>query len=132
MFAGIMMTAMHKTMEGHGGLKGWQWVFLIGMLCTPVFSSTVMSLNKHAPRWPHGNTNRSFRFRKSTGLCALAFYALTCKKFTFPDLPENTKVSYLSRQEVEFAMNRLPPKKEDTHNIEFKSLAKRLLISPTM
>jgi hypothetical protein len=30
MFAGIMMTAMHKTMEGKGGLKGWQWVFLIG------------------------------------------------------------------------------------------------------
>lgn len=33
MFAGIMMTAMHKTMEGKSGLKGWQWVFLIGMLC---------------------------------------------------------------------------------------------------
>jgi hypothetical protein len=32
MFAGIMMTAMHKTLEGKGGLKGWQWVFLIGML----------------------------------------------------------------------------------------------------
>ena len=30
MFAGIVMTAMHKTMEGKGGLKGWQWVFLIG------------------------------------------------------------------------------------------------------
>jgi ACS family pantothenate transporter-like MFS transporter len=29
MFAGIMMTAMHKTMEGRNGLKGWQWVFLI-------------------------------------------------------------------------------------------------------
>jgi hypothetical protein len=32
MFAGVMMTAMHKTMEGRGGLKGWQWVFLIGTL----------------------------------------------------------------------------------------------------
>lgn len=31
MFAGIMMTAMHKTMQGTAGLKGWQWVFLIGM-----------------------------------------------------------------------------------------------------
>jgi hypothetical protein len=30
MFAGLMMTAMHKTMEGKGGLKGWQWVFIIG------------------------------------------------------------------------------------------------------
>lgn len=31
MFAGIMMTAMHKSMEGTAGLKGWQWVFLVGM-----------------------------------------------------------------------------------------------------
>jgi ACS family pantothenate transporter-like MFS transporter len=30
LFAGIMMTAMHKTMEGKAGLKGWQWVFIIG------------------------------------------------------------------------------------------------------
>jgi hypothetical protein len=38
MFAGIMMTAMHKTMENKGGLKGWQWVFLIGtcMNCTVI------------------------------------------------------------------------------------------------
>lgn len=37
MFAGIMMTAMHKTMEGRGGLKGWQWVFLIdGLIGVPV------------------------------------------------------------------------------------------------
>jgi ACS family pantothenate transporter-like MFS transporter len=31
MCAGLMMTAMYKTMEGHSGLKGWQWVFIIGM-----------------------------------------------------------------------------------------------------
>jgi ACS family pantothenate transporter-like MFS transporter len=30
MFAGLMMTAMHKTMNGTAGLRGWQWVFLIG------------------------------------------------------------------------------------------------------
>jgi ACS family pantothenate transporter-like MFS transporter len=30
MFAGLMMTAMHETMEGRAGLKGWQWVFVIG------------------------------------------------------------------------------------------------------
>ncbi|KAI1533970.1 ProP Permease of the major facilitator superfamily, partial [Pyrenophora tritici-repentis] len=94
MFAGLMMTAMHKTMEGHAGLKGWQWVFLIdGLMGIPI------------------------------GLFGF---------FTFPDLPESTKVSYLSKQEVQFAMSRLPPKKADTHNIEFKSLAKRLLATPTI
>lgn len=30
MFAGVMMAAIHKGMEGMGGLGGWQWVFLIG------------------------------------------------------------------------------------------------------
>jgi len=34
LFAGIMMTAMHKTMEGKSGLKGWQWVFIIGKQAT--------------------------------------------------------------------------------------------------
>ncbi|KAL6163563.1 hypothetical protein ACJQWK_10101 [Exserohilum turcicum] len=37
MFAGIMMTAMHKTMQGTAGLKGWQWVFLIdGLMGIPI------------------------------------------------------------------------------------------------
>lgn len=31
MFAGLMMTAIHKGMAGLGNLGGWQWVFLIGM-----------------------------------------------------------------------------------------------------
>ena len=30
MFAGIMMTAIHKGMRGMGNLAGWQWVFIIG------------------------------------------------------------------------------------------------------
>ncbi|KAL7776530.1 hypothetical protein CFE70_006946 [Pyrenophora teres f. teres 0-1] len=94
MFAGIMMTAMHKTMEGHAGLKGWQWVFLInGLMGIPI---------------------SVFGF------------------FTFPDLPESTKAKYLSKQEIQFAIKRLPPKKSDTHNIEFKSLVKRVLMTPTI
>jgi MFS family permease len=37
MCAGLMMTAMHKTMEGKSGLKGWQWVFLIdGLMGIPI------------------------------------------------------------------------------------------------
>lgn len=30
MFAGVMMTAIHKGMRGMAGLQGWQWVFIIG------------------------------------------------------------------------------------------------------
>ncbi|CAN9195121.1 unnamed protein product [Alternaria alternata] len=87
MFAGIMMTAMHKTMEGRGGLKGWQWVFLI------------------------------------VGLFGF---------FTFPDLPESTRVTYINQQERQLAIARLPPKTANTHSIEIKSLAKRLLLTPTI
>lgn len=34
MAAGAMMTAIHKSMRGMGGLGGWQWVFLIGESCS--------------------------------------------------------------------------------------------------
>ncbi|KAH8702753.1 major facilitator superfamily domain-containing protein [Phaeosphaeriaceae sp. PMI808] len=94
MFAGIMMTAMHKTMEGRAGLKGWQWVFLIDGLM---------------------------------GLPIAAFGFLT-----FPNLPESTQVTYLKAEEKQFALDRLPPKKADAHNIEYKSLLKRVLTSPTI
>lgn len=38
MFAGAMMTAVHKGMNGYAGLPGWKWVFLIGelRLCGPL------------------------------------------------------------------------------------------------
>ncbi|KXJ86008.1 major facilitator superfamily domain-containing protein [Microdochium bolleyi] len=37
MFAGIMMTAIYKTMGGLGGLGGWQWVFIIdGIITLPI------------------------------------------------------------------------------------------------
>jgi ACS family pantothenate transporter-like MFS transporter len=39
MFGGLMMTAMHETMEGRAGLKGWQWVFVIGIQPRSFFPS---------------------------------------------------------------------------------------------
>ncbi|KAI6779862.1 uncharacterized protein J7T54_001950 [Emericellopsis cladophorae] len=37
MFAGVMMTAIREGMDGHAGLKGWQWVFLIdGIITLPI------------------------------------------------------------------------------------------------
>ncbi|KAH7327753.1 pantothenate transporter liz1 [Stachybotrys elegans] len=37
MFAGVMMTAIHKGMEGMASLAGWQWVFIIdGIITLPI------------------------------------------------------------------------------------------------
>lgn len=37
MFAGVMMAAIYKGMEGMGSLGGWQWVFLIdGIITFPI------------------------------------------------------------------------------------------------
>ncbi|KAI4945687.1 hypothetical protein J4E91_007598 [Alternaria rosae] len=48
----------------------------------------------------------------------------------FPNLPESTDVPYLSKEEIQLAIDRLPPKKDWSHDISLKSLAKRLLAKP--
>lgn len=48
----------------------------------------------------------------------------------FPDIPEQTKAKWLSQDERRLALDRLPPKKEDGHNINPLSLAKRVFGSP--
>lgn len=50
--------------------------------------------------------------------------------FFFPDIPEITEAFYLSKEERQLALDRLPPKKEDSHNIQAWSLAKRVLGHP--
>ncbi|KAF9871135.1 major facilitator superfamily transporter [Colletotrichum karsti] len=50
--------------------------------------------------------------------------------FYFPDIPENTKVNYLSESEKKMAVARLPPIKEGGHSISPFSLMKRLFLSP--
>lgn len=52
--------------------------------------------------------------------------------FLFPDLPENTKAPYLDEKERQLALDRLPPKREDGHNIQPWSLAKRVLGQPLL
>ncbi|KAH3912892.1 hypothetical protein HBH56_108850 [Parastagonospora nodorum] len=94
MSAGLMMTAMHKTMEGRAGLAGWQWVFIIdGVIGLPI------------------------------GIWGF---------LAFPDLPETTKVKYLSEAEKKLSLSRLPPKKKDGHNIAWRSLLKRVFMKPTI
>ncbi|KAF5592004.1 transmembrane transporter Liz1p [Fusarium subglutinans] len=94
MFAGAMMAAIHESMEGHAGLEGWQWVFLIdGIITLPV---------------------AVFGF------------------FFFPDVPEYTDASYLSDKERQLALDRLPPKKEDGHDIQAWSLVKRVMGHPLL
>jgi ACS family pantothenate transporter-like MFS transporter len=50
----------------------------------------------------------------------------------FPDLPESTRAPYLSKEEIQLAIDRLPPKRNDGHHIGAKSLAKRLFLSPNL
>ncbi|THZ26205.1 pantothenate transporter-like protein [Aureobasidium pullulans] len=50
--------------------------------------------------------------------------------FFFPDLPETTKASYLSREEVQLAVERLPVKKLDSHDIHWRTLLPKVLKSP--
>lgn len=50
----------------------------------------------------------------------------------FPNLPESTNAPYLSKEEIQLALDRLPPKKHWSHDISVKSLAKRLFASPDL
>ncbi|KAK8054086.1 pantothenate transporter liz1 [Apiospora saccharicola] len=94
MFAGLMMTAVHKGMAGYGGLAGWQWLFIINGIIT----------------------------------CPVAIGGL----LYFPDTPELTRAKWLSKAERQLALDRLPPKRADGHNIGFNSLVKRTFASPAL
>jgi ACS family pantothenate transporter-like MFS transporter len=48
----------------------------------------------------------------------------------FPNLPESTNAPYLSKEEIQLAVDRLPPKKDWGHDISLRSLAKRLFARP--
>ncbi|KAK6380735.1 hypothetical protein LTS17_004935 [Exophiala oligosperma] len=86
MFAGIMMTAIRKTMDNHNGMED-------GLMGMPV------------------------------GIFGLLF---------LPNTPERTKMPYLSKDEIQFAINRLPPLAHDSANINVRSLAGRVLKKPTI
>lgn len=84
------MTAIYNTMDGHAGLAGWRWVFVLdGIITIPI--------------------------------AIFGFLA-------FPDLPENTKSLYLTQEEKELAISRIPPKNPEGHKVDF-SLIRRVLFS---
>jgi ACS family pantothenate transporter-like MFS transporter len=45
----------------------------------------------------------------------------------FPDLPETTKASYLTREEKELAVRRLPPKSEEGHKVGWNLIKRTVL-----
>ncbi|KAH0378667.1 MFS general substrate transporter, partial [Aureobasidium melanogenum] len=49
---------------------------------------------------------------------------------SFPDLPETTKASYLTKEEIQLAHDRLGPRKENSHSIHWKTLIPRVLKTP--
>lgn len=109
MFAGVMMTAIHKGMRGMSGLQGWQWVFLIGK-------------SSH----PHGQL-------ELTAVDGIITLPIALFGFLyFPDIPEITKAKYLSQDERKLAVSRLPPIKSDGHNIMPMSLIKRVFLTPML
>jgi ACS family pantothenate transporter-like MFS transporter len=50
----------------------------------------------------------------------------------FPNLPECPNAPYLSKEELQLALDRLPPKQTWAHDISLKSFAKRLFASPDL
>ncbi|RYP28255.1 hypothetical protein DL767_007305 [Monosporascus sp. MG133] len=52
--------------------------------------------------------------------------------FCFPDVPEITEARWLNKAERSLALARLPPKREDGHDISPLSLAKRVFVSPAL
>ncbi|WYZ37075.1 hypothetical protein EsH8_II_000581 [Colletotrichum jinshuiense] len=51
--------------------------------------------------------------------------------FFFPDIPENTRASYLSESEKKLAVGRLPPVTKSGHGVNPFTLLKRLVLMPT-
>jgi len=111
MFAGVMMTAMNQGLHGHSSLQGWQWVFILSKV-----SEFLLTLNGT-------DTAQDGAMGIPFGVFGLMF---------FPNLPESTRVPYLSKEELQLAIDRLPLKKSWAHDISLKSLTKRLLAKPDL
>lgn len=109
MFAGVMMTAMNEGLRGETALQGWQWVFII--------SESLILPNQHSLTLPDGAMGIPF------GIFGLIY---------FPNLPEATTAPYLGKEEIQLAIDRLPPKKDWSHDISLKSLVKRLFAAPDL
>lgn len=60
--------------------------------------------------------------------CPIAVMGFLC----FPDTPEQTQARWLSPAERRLALDRLPPKRADGHNISPRSLIRRTLASPAL
>ncbi len=88
MFSGIMMTALYKTLNGHLGLAGWRWVLFVPAHITEADDASQLFIILGIITMP----------------VALFGFIL------FPDLPETCKAFWLTEEEKELAITRLPPR----------------------
>ncbi|KAH6887731.1 putative allantoate permease [Thelonectria olida] len=61
MMSGALQAAITKTMEGHHGLAGWRWLFVINGIITVVWGSVGLFM---MPDYPNDPNPRAFWFRK--------------------------------------------------------------------
>ncbi|ENH62229.1 Pantothenate transporter liz1 [Fusarium oxysporum f. sp. cubense race 1] len=102
--------------------------FLMGLAEASTYAGSIYIMGS----WYKSNeiAKRTAMFTVADGIITLpvAIFGF----FFFPDVPEYTDASYLSDKERQLALDRLPPKKEDGHDIQAWSLVKRVMGHPLL
>ncbi|CAG9945126.1 unnamed protein product [Clonostachys rosea f. rosea IK726] len=69
MMSGALQAAITKTMDGHHGLAGWRWLFVVNAIITVVWGFLGFFM---LPDYPNNPNPRAFWFDKSHGELAMA------------------------------------------------------------
>jgi MFS family permease len=68
MLSGALQAAIMRTMNGHHGLEGWRWLFVINAIITVVWGCLGFFM---LPDYPNNPNPRAFWFRKVDGELAM-------------------------------------------------------------
>ena len=68
MFSGALQAAIMSTMDGHNGIAGWRWLFVINAIITVIWGSLGFLM---LPDYPNKPNPRAVWFNKSHGELAM-------------------------------------------------------------